>query len=514
MSAESKSSRKTSYPSSTFSLAGSTEREAILAEKKDYNKLRKENKGVSAKELDVLKAALRAEKKANPVVRRCRLIRLDLQPKQHAHLCRWFKDTRKTYNLALGYVLDQQLHRNPELLHNAFPKKTKSTSIDPKVEPVPNYKGRVDFNTLEAVLNKRYVSEKGRAGWTHRELLNRTPKVPRQQAVKRVRNVLETYCTNYTNRLKRRQMYPTARKFKEDYRIQPKYKPNRMKEDTLQFEAGNSVKWVDESTFTLYPKSGLGPLKTRDRITPSMFESQVSIHYKLGKMYLMVTELVRVVARRKVVSPHSACAIDPGIRKFMTVYSPEGQVDVLGGNSTKVLNKLHRRISKTKAKSEASYLLCSDAKRDGASHQIKRRLRATLTKRTRTYRSAETKAVNTIKDLHYKTAHFICQTYNTILYPYFNAQAIVQGKLDPGVKRRANTLSFFKFAQRLVQTSTFYSGTVVYRGSEAYTSRQCGRCGHHNDKLGGKETFTCKECSATLDRDVHGARNIFLRNLI
>jgi len=68
--------------------------------------------------------------------------------------------------------------------------------------------------------------------------------------------------------------------------------------------------------------------------------------------------------------------------------------------------------------------------------------------------------------------------------------------------------------QRLVQTSTFYSGTVAYRGSEAYTSRQCGRYGHHNDKLGGKETFTCRECSATLDRDVHGARNIFLRNLI
>ena len=151
---------------------------------------------------------------------------------------------------------------------------------------------------------------------------------------------------------------------------------------------------------------------------------------------------------------------------------------------------------------------------DGASYQIKRRLRATLAKRTRTHRSAETKAVNTIKDLYYKTAHFICQTYNAILYPYFNAQAIVQGKLDPGVKRRANTLRFFKFAQRLVQTSAFYSRTVVYRGSEAYTSRQCGRCGHHNDKLGGQETFTCKECSATLDRDVHGARNIFLRNLI
>jgi hypothetical protein len=43
------------------------------------------------------------------------------------------------------------------------------------------------------------------------------------------------------------------------------------------------------------------------------------------------------------------------------------------------------------------------------------------------YRLAETKTVNIIKDLHYKTAHFICQNYDTIFYPYFNAHDNVQG---------------------------------------------------------------------------------------
>jgi hypothetical protein len=41
------------------------------------------------------------------------------------------------------------------------------------------------------------------------------------------------------------------------------------------------------------------------------------------------------------------------------------------------------------------------------------------------------------------------------------ASLVLLGDRDP-----FDTLRFFKFAQRLVQTSTFYSGTVVYRGSE------------------------------------------------
>ena len=74
--------------------------------------------------------------------------------------------------------------------------------------------------------------------------------------------------------------------------------------------------------------------------------------------------------------------------------------------------------------------------------------------------------------------------------------------------------TFGQFAQRLIETATWYPGSKIVRGSEAYTSKQCGRCGHLNDKLGGSEVFCCEECSATADRDVHAARNILLRFLV
>ena len=74
-------------------------------------------------------------------------------------------------------------------------------------------------------------------------------------------------------------------------------------------------------------------------------------------------------------------------------------------------------------------------------------------------------------------------------------------------------LSFYKFSQRLIQTATFYKDAVIKRGSEAYTSKQCGHCGTINDDLGSNKTFYCKKCRRSADRDVHAARNILLKHL-
>ena len=112
-----------------------------------------------------------------------------------------------------------------------------------------------------------------------------------------------------------------------------------------------------------------------------------------------------------------------------------------------------------------------------------------------------------------ESSHFLCQSFDTILYPHFNAHAIVQGTLNKIVKRRLNMLSFYKFSQRLTQTATFYPGVVIRRGSEAYTSKQCGACGKLNDDLGSNEVFECKSCGLKADRDLHAARNILLRHL-
>ena len=73
------------------------------------------------------------------------------------------------------------------------------------------------------------------------------------------------------------------------------------------------------------------------------------------------------------------------------------------------------------------------------------------------------------------------------------------------------TTVFGKFGQRLTECAAMYKNKTIVRGSEAYTSKQCGRCGTLNDNLGSSSTFTCGSCTLVSDRDIHAARNILLR---
>ena len=88
---------------------------------------------------------------------------------------------------------------------------------------------------------------------------------------------------------------------------------------------------------------------------------------------------------------------------------------------------------------------------------------------------------------------------------------MVKSKTLPSiVKRRIQFWRYGRLKQRLKDTSTVY-GTRIQTGSEAYTSKQCGRCGMINDELRTSEFFRCASCDLVADRDVHAARNILIR---
>ena len=73
------------------------------------------------------------------------------------------------------------------------------------------------------------------------------------------------------------------------------------------------------------------------------------------------------------------------------------------------------------------------------------------------------------------------------------------------------TLSHYRFKQRLKQKALEY-GVQVIDVCEAYTSKTVSWTGEVIEKLGGTKVITASD-GARMDRDLNGARGIFVKNI-
>jgi len=89
----------------------------------------------------------------------------------------------------------------------------------------------------------------------------------------------------------------------------------------------------------------------------------------------------------------------------------------------------------------------------------------------------------------------------------------MKGNLHKMTKKVLQSLSHYKFRQRLTYKSNIY-GTTFNSVREDYTSKTCGKCGNIDNKLGSKKIYDCRKCGVKMDRDVNASRNILLKNYI
>ena len=102
------------------------------------------------------------------------------------------------------------------------------------------------------------------------------------------------------------------------------------------------------------------------------------------------------------------------------------------------------------------------------------------------------------------------------MIPEFKVKNMVkkgERKIKSKVVRSMLTWSHYTFRQRLISKAEEV-GTKIIIQDEAYTSKTCSRCGCINEKLGGNKVFKCRKCNLVIDRDVNGARGIFLRAML
>lgn len=189
-----------------------------------------------------------------------------------------------------------------------------------------------------------------------------------------------------------------------------------------------------------------------------------------------------------------ACAIDPGVRSFITLYDPEGLT--LSVDDTK--NSIFRRC------------LLIDRLQSHITNEKSKRKRSRL--RTRIYRLYQrVKAM--VSDMHHKLSNWLSKTYKEALLPSFNTSEMTskQKRISSKTTRAMLTWAHYKFKCLLGYKMERTGGRMI-ECEEHYTTKTCSCCGTLNHSITREKVFKCNKCSHECDRDVNAARNIFLKN--
>ena len=188
-------------------------------------------------------------------------------------------------------------------------------------------------------------------------------------------------------------------------------------------------------------------------------------------------------------------ALDPGVRTFLTYFS-ETECGKLGhhafGRIQRLCHWLDDLISRTTKE---------------PNRRKRRQMRAAQARMRQ-------RITNLVDELHWQLARWLTSNYRIILLPTFETHDMTQRasrKIRSKTARIMLTFRHYEFKQRL-KWKAWQRGALVLDVNEAYTSKTRSWDGTMNTKLGGAKVIR-DETGFAMDRDVNGARGIFLRAL-
>jgi putative transposase len=235
----------------------------------------------------------------------------------------------------------------------------------------------------------------------------------------------------------------------------------------------------------------LGKCTRKEPLPQSFSDGRLTLAY--GEYYLVISEEVQPLQTE---NQGRMVALDPGVRTFLTFLS-EKSFGWLGNNSNLhiqklcfKLDKLVSRISKAPSKQKRRLKRASDRLRCRIKHLI--------------------------KELHHKTAKFLTDNFDVILLPTFETRKMVsksRRKLRNKSVRQMLTLSHYEFKCFLKWKAWEKSKTVI-DCNEAFTSKTVSWTGEVVKNLGGARVIKSAQTGLVLNRDLNGARGIFLRALV
>ena len=260
----------------------------------------------------------------------------------------------------------------------------------------------------------------------------------------------------------------------------------------LKFKSKRDIKWTfdiehanvktrmdafDNTEFSLYEESGF--MKTNEKFE---IQKDSSIHFD-GKYYYILVPYEKILQESK--ADNFFVALDPGVRKFQTAYSPDGDLNIIGRDASTKIYKLMLMI-------------------DNAISKKNKRLEIKLRRRVK----------NLQQELHDKTSRFLCKNYRVIYIPKLTSENDIikknnTRKIRTKTVRNMVLLAHCAFVEKLKTKASEYTNVKVQIVTEEYTSQTCLKC--HTRTKTSNETHKCKNCHFEIDRDILGSRNILLK---
>lgn len=201
-----------------------------------------------------------------------------------------------------------------------------------------------------------------------------------------------------------------------------------------------------------------------------------------GEWYLYVPVKFNLKPRKNI---NSSCSLDPGVRKFQTIYSETHTMKI--EMNKEVIRGLYTKID-TLRSLRARKIIKNNK---GINRRMKR-------------------INNLIDDLHWKSINYVTSNFDTIFIPRFESQEIGKKMMNRKINRDLFQLKHYTFLERLKSKCRMIDGCNLIVCTEEYTSKTCGNCGILND-IGSREMYDCKGCFYRVDRDINGSRNIMIK---
>lgn len=236
----------------------------------------------------------------------------------------------------------------------------------------------------------------------------------------------------------------------------------------------------------IYPRIA-GKLRMTEQYPDDALDSRLVLEH--GRWFLMVPYRV-VVAKAE--SQGRAVAIDPGVRTFATCFAEDMAVKIGEGDFARIA-RLGRSMDDL------------ISRMSGVGCRKRRRMKKALAR-------MKWKMWDLIDEIHFKTINLLLSAYDVVIFPESGTSEMVAKstrKIRSKTVRSMLTYAFYRFAMRL-ESKAKNLGKSVVRCSEAWTSKTASWTGEVKN-IGSAKSI--KSGGVRVDRDINGARGIFLRAL-